>query len=238
MIKFFRKIRQKMLNNGQFGKYLLYAIGEIILVVIGILIALQINNWNGERKDRVTEKKLLLELRENLEINLTHLQEDILKEHISIAAINLVVDHIDNRKPYNDSMDVHFRKAFFSPDIVLSNSAFESIKSKGIEIIHSDSLRKDIVDLIDVTYANLISETVRLENQFWPSSVLPILHTHFRWTGDDTIKPTNYEALLDDQKYINMITNRRHFRELAVKVKGESLIRTESLISHIDNYLN
>jgi hypothetical protein len=51
MIKFFRKIRQKMLAENKFRKYLIYAIGEIILVVIGILIALQINNWNEERKD-------------------------------------------------------------------------------------------------------------------------------------------------------------------------------------------
>jgi|TARA_R110002020_G_scaffold396281_1_gene606303 sensor domain CHASE-containing protein len=50
MIKFFRKIRQRMLSESKFSRYLLYAIGEIILVVIGILIALQINTWNEERK--------------------------------------------------------------------------------------------------------------------------------------------------------------------------------------------
>ncbi|SDB19815.1 hypothetical protein SAMN03097699_0050 [Flavobacteriaceae bacterium MAR_2010_188] len=52
MIKFFRKIRYKLMESGKKGKYLKYAIGEIFLVVIGILIALQINNWNEERKDR------------------------------------------------------------------------------------------------------------------------------------------------------------------------------------------
>ena len=46
MIKFFRKVRQKLLKENRFNKYVLYAIGEIVLVVIGILIALQINNWN------------------------------------------------------------------------------------------------------------------------------------------------------------------------------------------------
>ena len=50
MIKFFRKIRQRLLTENKFSKYLIYAIGEIILVVIGILIALQINNWNENRK--------------------------------------------------------------------------------------------------------------------------------------------------------------------------------------------
>lgn len=52
MIKFFRKIRQRMFTENKFGKYLIYAIGEIILVVIGILIALQINNWNEGVKQR------------------------------------------------------------------------------------------------------------------------------------------------------------------------------------------
>ena len=50
MIKFFRKIRLEQLTENKFSKYLLYAIGEIIFVIVGILIALQINNWNEQRK--------------------------------------------------------------------------------------------------------------------------------------------------------------------------------------------
>ena len=56
MIKFFRKIRQNMINENKTGKYLKYAIGEIVLVVIGILIALSINNWNDSRKDNLREQ--------------------------------------------------------------------------------------------------------------------------------------------------------------------------------------
>ncbi len=59
MIKFFRKIRQNLLMENKTGRYFKYAIGEIILVVIGILIALSINNWNEQRKDNLTEKELL-----------------------------------------------------------------------------------------------------------------------------------------------------------------------------------
>ena len=66
MIKFFRKIRQKLLSENKFSKYLIYAIGEIILVVIGILIALQINNWNEGRKEFSKSKALLEEFKIDL----------------------------------------------------------------------------------------------------------------------------------------------------------------------------
>ncbi|MBT8323908.1 MAG: hypothetical protein HKN99_01050 [Winogradskyella sp.] len=66
MIKFFRKIRQSMINQNRTKKYLLYAIGEIILVVIGILIALQVNNWNEERKKKTQIDQLLLDIEKDL----------------------------------------------------------------------------------------------------------------------------------------------------------------------------
>jgi len=66
MIKFFRKIRQNLLSEGKTGKYLKYAFGEIILVVIGILIALQLNNLNENKKNNVFEKEILSQIQENL----------------------------------------------------------------------------------------------------------------------------------------------------------------------------
>ncbi len=77
MIKFFRKIRRNLLSDGKTGKYLKYAIGEIILVVIGILIALQINNWNNTIKQGKLERKYLTELKINQTFNLKYIQFNI-----------------------------------------------------------------------------------------------------------------------------------------------------------------
>ncbi|MFK7758244.1 MAG: DUF6090 family protein, partial [Flavobacteriales bacterium] len=74
MIKFFRKIRQSLLREGKVSRYLLYALGEIVLVVIGILIALQINNWNHEHKERHQEVKLYENLLESLTADSIDLQ--------------------------------------------------------------------------------------------------------------------------------------------------------------------
>ena len=69
MIKFFRKIRQKLISKNKFSKYLIYAIGEIILVVIGILIALGINNWNEANKKDTEEREYLTNLLAEFETN-------------------------------------------------------------------------------------------------------------------------------------------------------------------------
>jgi hypothetical protein len=81
MIKFFRKIRQKLLNENKFSKYLIYALGEIILVVIGILIALSINNWNDVRKDQKIESNYLSGLRKELIADTTSISLYLIKNH-------------------------------------------------------------------------------------------------------------------------------------------------------------
>ena len=67
MIKFFRQIREQLLTENKFSKDLMYAIGEIVLVVIGILIALQINNWNEERKDSIELENYLIKIADNID---------------------------------------------------------------------------------------------------------------------------------------------------------------------------
>lgn len=236
MINFFRKIRKKLIIEGSLRKYLMYAIGEIFLVMVGILLALQVNNWNGNKKDRRTEAKLLTELKENLKSNLNNLQTDLLKERRSIESIEFVVDHIHERRDYHDSLDIYFQQALFSPDIVLSTSGYEAIKSKGFEIINNDTLRKSIIELNDLIYDNLISETVRLENQFWPAAVLPVVHKHFMFL-DSGAKPVDYNALLNDKSYVNMILHRKHFRVQALYLKTNCIRQTESVIVQIERVL-
>ncbi|MBK8643667.1 MAG: hypothetical protein IPN15_16095 [Saprospiraceae bacterium] len=77
MIKFFNKIKQKLLSESKFNKYLIYAFGEIVLIVIGILIALSINNANDSKNQRQKELTLLTEMRQNLQIDIKDLDFNI-----------------------------------------------------------------------------------------------------------------------------------------------------------------
>jgi len=82
MIKFFRKIRQRLLTENKFSKYLFYAIGEIVLVMIGILLALQVNNWNENRKTNNQELELLVSLQKEFTFNRDELGRSIKKAQV------------------------------------------------------------------------------------------------------------------------------------------------------------
>ena len=77
MIKFFRHIRKDLLEKNKTGKYFKYAIGEIVLVVIGILIALQINNWNESKQDQIQLKSSLEFVKQNLNEDIKNLNKQI-----------------------------------------------------------------------------------------------------------------------------------------------------------------
>jgi len=111
MIKFFRKIRRALIESGSMRKYLLYAIGEILLVMIGILLALQVNNWNEWRKDRITEKEILIDLKLNLESNLTFLRERISYFNRGLNSTRIIKNVTDNHLAYNDTLGIHFSMA-------------------------------------------------------------------------------------------------------------------------------
>ncbi len=90
MIKFFRKIRQKLLTENKFSKYLIYAIGEIVLVVIGILIALSINNWNQKQQQKKVLNNIYATIKADLQQdikninNVVNSSKDIEKDYLAI----------------------------------------------------------------------------------------------------------------------------------------------------------
>lgn len=247
MIHFFRRIRKALFAESKFRKYFVYALGEIALVMIGILIALQVNNWNEQRKSKIVEVRLLQEMKINLDENIERLKSSIEDERMTVKSIEYVANSLIEQRPYNDSMDHHYGRADYAPDIVFVTTAFETFKSRGFEIINSDTLRLLIIDLFDAEYEFLLSQTVRLEDQFWSTASLPKLHEYFRVPKVDarsnggtdfSVRPTNYEKLLKDDVYINMIMHRGTFRYTGMDLKESALDKTELLKDRIEDYLS
>ena len=160
MIKFFRKIRQNLLSEGKTGKYLKYAFGEIVLVVIGILIALQVNDWNNNRKNLELEDKILKEIYANLNTDLKDLQSQIEQNNWYINHNSKVLEHLINKTPLNDSLRKYYSYLYgyghFSPKTV----GYQNLKSQGISLVKNDSLRNNISELYENKYFD-IADNIR-----------------------------------------------------------------------------
>ena len=105
MIKFFRRIRQQLLSQNRFSKYLIYAVGEIVLVVIGILIALSINNWNENRKERQEETAILTALEADLIESKKRLNSTLKQQNKVIKNNALMLDILEHKVDVNEHLD-------------------------------------------------------------------------------------------------------------------------------------
>ena len=95
MLRLFSQIRQKLLTDNKFSKYLLYAVGEILLVVIGILIALQVDTWNQWRQERQMEQVVLRQLRDDFQANLAQLDQKMRMRKAIIGASLSILQAMD-----------------------------------------------------------------------------------------------------------------------------------------------
>ena len=140
MINFFRRVRKSHLMTNNTGQYFKYAFGEIFLVVIGILIALQINNWNEQRKNQAFEKESLIQIHANLlkdKLTLGQLKINGVNAIISTDKIlgqYLAIDKTDSIKYWLGDI-IQFDR--FQP---LTN-AYEVLKSKGLDQVSNKQLR-------------------------------------------------------------------------------------------------
>ena len=168
MITLLRRIRRSLIESGSARKYLVYAIGEIALVVFGILIALQINNWNEGRKKRQVEIETLLELKEGMRTNQELLSKENQAFQNDIKEIRSLLVHLRERRPYHDSLEALFYYPYRGNAPFVGLSGMKLLESRGVDIISNPDLRRKIVYYFEYNHAIIQrmigSEEARLEN--------------------------------------------------------------------------
>jgi hypothetical protein len=157
MIKLFRKIRQKLIAEENLRKYAFYAIGEILLVVIGILIALQVNTWNETRKDNIKQKALLVNFVEDLKVDSTRISvsQGRLSRIMSLHK-ELYLIGVKGKNP-KDLNDINWIRATILPDLV-SRENDPLIANK----IASEKLRNEVG-----AYFRIMNNMIRIEQLFF-----------------------------------------------------------------------
>lgn len=156
------------MEQSKVRSYLLYAIGEIILVVIGILIALQINNWNEDRKDKAFEIRMLNELKVSLENDIKNFKffESIIGNWEESIFYLVDASNTKNRSDLNiDSVRHHLDEVWgFGVYMVYNTGPYDALKSSGLNKISNDTLRNNIAELYSFSLPSLdiwINEIIR-----------------------------------------------------------------------------
>ena len=238
MIKFFRKIRYDLMEKNKTGKYLKYAIGEIVLVVIGILIALQINNWNESRKLESSELNILVEIKENLISSKKELIKVMDYNKNTIRLNKKIYYALTKDLPYEKSLDTAFSNLRYWQSPYLTFTAYETIKNKGIDIIKNDKIKKSIIHIYESQFTYLVNDYDRSEWVLAQSVVYPQYVKHIRRKNKIIAVPNDYEALKKNDEFINMVHEIIILREDGILDVTKSLELTQNLIGEIDNEIN
>lgn len=219
MLTFFRRIRLNLLSENRFSRYLIYAIGEIILVVVGILIALQINNWNESRKARLKEVEILKDFQIALKYDILQIDSIFAQYDRAKASIDKILHHLEQDLPHSDSLD----SDFFNTALVfdsggLTDGAYETLKSTGFDLISNKEIRDLIILIYDEFNPYLESSEKRyLEEVF--NAKREVYNSRFfdSWNGDyqdpnviGTMKPLNYELLKNDNEFKYLLRTQRN----------------------------
>ena len=250
MIKFFRKIRQKTLTENKFGKYLTYAIGEIILVVIGILIALSINNWNENRKNSIEEKAILENLLENL--NLSKIQSEQLISEESQLKQNLIqilgVDSKDNKVKDKTISDSIFKNAVWDlqSDMPTFN-AYNNLKSTNkLSLIKNKNINEKFTELEfrqnklnDILEDRLSVHQIRIDDILEHDiNFIPLVKSNIPTISIENESRNNYLQVLEIKRIRNLLGMKLSFTQDVIDFRKNLDKQIKDLIILIEKELN
>jgi hypothetical protein len=225
MIKFFRRIRHKLLQEGKTVQYLKYAIGEIVLVVIGILIAIQIDAYYERQKERTKEQAFLREINLDFKSNKEQLDSIVEFNKISLHAGQRLQEILkkfnaenpqvtDSNKVYADSISYYNRLAWRNKSFNPKNGTVEALlNSSSFDLIINDTLRRNLIAWKDVLGDYLEEEEFGM--QFLFSEYGP-------WAREN-IDPENAKALFSVQHQNFLFKRNGDLNNNIIMVKEEGL---------------
>ena len=238
MLKFFRKIRKGLIFENQTKKYLLYAIGEIFLIIIGVLIALSAAEWNGNRKSVVKETKALKAIYKGLQLDLSALEIVINNTETGINRITILDSLLKEDLPtYTNSLDTLFGSVYGFRFFLFEKANYEDLKANSLNLIKSDSLRQQLIIVFESEYSN---NEKNYTTEIWVNDVLrPYYLENFRnLTFQLSATPINYESLWKDTYYKNIVNYRLVFLTRVLRNGHLQLkFEIEKLMRLIEDYI-
>lgn len=234
MSKIFRGLRETLLQKGKLKKYLFYAIGEIILVVLGILIAVQINNWNNARLDSIRETIALKDLHGEFMLNKIRIQE---KQDARIVARKELHKYLEKGSKRDVSFEEFEDMCSTNIFIGMTNPSYgvinTLISSGDINLIQNDSLKYLLTDWKDQAGNLLENETILWNGCIGMGDYRTKNYPDNRYEWHDTgeqWRRHHYKKVADDMVFRNMVIGLEGAFDAAIEIGRYT-------IEHVDRIL-
>jgi len=215
-------------------KYVAYALGEVLLIFLGITLALWFGNWNQERQLRRIETQTLVDIAEDLRANVRHINRNIEQDLSWASACKRFVDALEHAEPWSDELGKELRTCRLWTSPFLRFAAYESLKTRGTDLIRSASLRSEIVNLYEQVYGSLVDDSDKAFWAFHTSVIEPVLNRHAMPVGPDQYVPNDYGSLRESREFRNMLMRKLDLQKLSVGDQRIALDATQSCLHAIE----
>ncbi|NKI30942.1 DUF6090 family protein [Croceivirga thetidis] len=249
MIKFFRRIRQKLISEKSFSKYLFYATGEIVLVVIGILIALKINNWNTETIEQKQELKLVHRLNSDLKNNLAEVKDIQSRLIINQQGIDSLISGL-KKNSYTDMVPFYMnfaqRKTFFTN----SSTAYQMIRNGMANYFSNDQILEPVLNLYEIDFEEINERQEQLHqeidylkrnfifNEFEPAPrKMQFKFNDFDKVSNDLFVPIDFNQLSNNKAFLNNLIQLRQSVDNRLVNLEETQEKIEKTLETIEGVL-
>lgn len=237
MVQFFRKIRQSLLTKGKAWSYLKYAFGEIILVMFGILLALQVNNWNQDRIQKKAERKMVAQL-------LVDAKADSIFFQTRMDLLNLQIQAYDNlislcEGTLADSLKNKALRQQERPFIRLaSQSNLAGYKSKNYDLLSNEDLKNTLSDYeANYEYVSISIKLYNTNSQRYSEPLLISLYNSSIRIDSDTVRFSQLGALCSADQIQGILTLLQVAANNAITQVANFLNLNTKLIGDLNNYL-
>lgn len=185
-----------------------YAGGELLLIVVGILIALAASDWQAARDERRTEVAALRELRASLTDDADQLEAELVRYRRVAARTAVLEEYLRARVPYADSLDTYFGSLYVGGKPKLNKAAYEALKSRGLSLVSNDVLRLQIARLYEQTYPS-VEKAAEIEYDVLFRVLRPYYLTHFRnLRFGESATPLDGRAVMAGPAFLNLVDYR------------------------------
>jgi len=225
------------MSENKIGRYVKYAIGEIILVVIGILIALQINNWNEDRKARMVEVKMLKNIKNSLVSDVENqINPNLEQLELDIQNIADIKHFFEISEVHHDSMNLRYKTLMYSKNLDYEVTSYKALENEGLQIIQNPELKSRILKLYNMSYPEIEFTISNFSNNLM-TFFRPNMRELFNFLDDNRANgysPVDYVELRNNRNFRNNLVvcteNCQNIYNITIATKRE----VEALIEMID----